>query len=192
MTSQPATLETTRLRLRPWRDDDREPFAALNADPEVMRLFPARLTRDESDAMVERMMARTQQHGFCFWPVIVRQTSEFAGFCGLNVTQDIPGLETGTVEIGWRLARRFWGKGYASESALAWRDHAFTALGLTDIVAFAVPENHASTAVMARIGMHHDGAGDFDHPRIPEARPDLKRHVLWRLDQAGWETLNRA
>jgi RimJ/RimL family protein N-acetyltransferase len=175
----PASLPTDRLLLRRWRPEDRAPFAALNADPEVMEHFPARLTRAESDAFVDRIEAGFAEHGFGLWAVEVQATGEFIGFTGLAVPSfDAP--FTPAVEIGWRLARPAWGHGYASEAARGALDAAFTRYGLAEVVSFTSVDNVRSQAVMLRIGMTHDPADDFGHPRLP---PDhrLHRHVLWRI-----------
>jgi len=175
----PAELTTERLLLRPWRASDREPFAALNADPEVMRYFPAPLTRAESDAMVDAIIENFAMRGWGLWAVEVIDCAPFVGFVGLNV----PGFETvftPCVEIGWRLAREHWGKGYASEAARAALQHGFEDVGLDEILSWTATTNLQSQAVMARIGMTHDPADDFDHPRLAEGHP-LRRHVLYRM-----------
>ncbi len=169
------TLSTPRLVLRRWRPEDRAPFAALNADPEVMEHFPAPLSRAESDAFVDRIEAGFAEHGFGLWAVEVVATGEFVGFTGLSRPRFMPG-----VEVGWRLARPAWGHGYASEAARAAVRHGFEAVGLPEIVSFTVPANVRSHAVMRRIGMTRDPDGDFDHPRVPEGSP-LRRHVLYRI-----------
>jgi ribosomal-protein-alanine N-acetyltransferase len=170
---------TERLLLRGWRDDDREPFAALNADPAVMEHFPAPMTRAESDAFVDRIVAQHDEHGWGLWAVEVRATGRFIGFTGLAV----PRFEahfTPAVEVGWRLARDAWGSGYASEAARAAVAFGFDELGLEQIVSFTAVGNLRSRAVMGRIGMTHDPADDFDHPALPEGHA-LRRHVLYRL-----------
>jgi ribosomal-protein-alanine N-acetyltransferase len=179
-----AELRTPRLHLRTWREADREPFAALNADPEVMRHFPSMLTREQSDAMVDRVMARMAEDGFGLWAVEVVETGAFIGFVGLSR----PRFEahfTPAVEVGWRLARAGWGHGYATEGATAALDHAFDVLGLDEVVSFTTPGNLRSQAVMQRLGMTRDPADDFDHATIPEGHP-LRRHVLYRLRADSW------
>jgi RimJ/RimL family protein N-acetyltransferase len=181
-------LRTPRLLLREWRASDREPFAALNADPRVMEHFPAPLTRRQSDALARRSQRHFSLHGFGPWAVEVPGVAPFIGFVGL----DVPGFEahfTPCVEIGWRLAAEHWGKGYATEAALASARHAFAAAGIEELVSFTVPANVRSQAVMQRIGMTHDPAGDFDHPRLPPGHR-LRRHVLFRL-RANRGTLKR-
>lgn len=170
---------TERLLLRRWREEDREPFAALNADPAVMEHFPAPLSRRESDAFLDRVAPQLEQRGWGLWALEVRGTGAFIGFTGLA----IPRFEapfTPAVEVGWRLARDAWGFGYASEAARAAIAVGFGEVGLEEIVSFTAVGNARSRAVMERIGMTRDEAGDFDHPSLPEGHP-LRRHVLYRL-----------
>jgi RimJ/RimL family protein N-acetyltransferase len=172
-------LTTERLLLREWRDADREPFARMNADPRVMEYFPETLSRDESDAMVDRVRAVWARNGFGWWAAELRETGEFIGFIGLNV----PSFEahfTPCVEIGWRLAAEHWNRGLATEGARESLRFGFGELGLREIVAFTVPANARSRRVMEKLGMTHDSADDFDHPRIAEGHL-LRRHVLYRV-----------
>lgn len=175
----PTELHTDRLLLRPWGHADREPFAALNADPEVMRHFPSTLTRADSDAFVDRVVAGLDDRGWGLWAVEVTATGDFAGFVGLNPATFVAPF-TPAVEIGWRLGRPFWGQGIASEAARAVLEHAFGPLGLVEVVSFTTTTNLASQRVMQRIGMGRDPADDFDHPAIPEGHL-LRRHVLYRI-----------
>jgi ribosomal-protein-alanine N-acetyltransferase len=173
------TLTSERLLLRPWRDSDLAPFAVLNADPEVMEHFPAPLTPVETAAMVARMRAALAEHGFGWWAVEVPGAASFIGFIGLSV----PSFQapfTPCVEVGWRLAREHWGRGYATEGARAALRFGFEELGLAEVVAFTTTTNTRSQAVMHRLGMTRDAADDFDHPRLP-AGHRLARHVLYRL-----------
>jgi ribosomal-protein-alanine N-acetyltransferase len=186
-------LRTARLVLRRWRDEDRAPFAALNADPEVMRFFPRPLTRAESDAMVDRIEAMFDEHGYGLWAVDAGDDG-FIGFVGL-AWQRFPAHFTPALEIGWRLARRAWGHGYATEAAEAARDFAFRpaagpaagpafgpagGAGMDEIVSMTTRTNEASQAVMRRIGMTRDPADDFRHPNLEPDHP-LVEHVLYRL-----------
>ena len=171
-------LRTKRLLLRRWHPGDRDPFAALNADPEVMRWFPATLSRDESDALADRIAAAVERDGWGLWALEERATGGFVGFTGLTR----PAFEahfTPAVEIGWRLARDAWGRGYATEAARTATAYAFGELGLERIVSFTAAGNERSRAVMRRLGMRHDPAEDFDHPALPPGHP-LRRHVLYR------------
>lgn len=184
------TIRTERLVLRRWLQRDRGPFAAMNADPEVMAHFPALLSREESDALVERIEAGFDQHGFGLWALEVRSTGAFIGFTGLAV----PSFEaafTPAVEIGWRLQRSAWGQGYATEAARAALEVAFDEIGLHEVVSFTSTLNEQSLAVMHRLGMTHDPADDFDHPRVLPGSP-LRRHVLYRLTANRWRARHPA
>jgi RimJ/RimL family protein N-acetyltransferase len=172
-------METERLVMRRWREEDRAPFAAMNADPEVMEHFPARLTRAESDGLVDRIEAQFDRLGYSLWALEVRESGEFIGFTGLALqTFEAPFLPA--VEIGWRLARPAWGHGYAIEAARWAARYAFEEAGLDGIISMTAVPNVRSQAVMRRLGMTRDPAEDFDHPRVPEGSP-LRRHVLYRL-----------
>ena len=175
---------TPRLVLRAWRDDDLAPFAALNADPAVMRHLPAPLGRAESDALAARIRAGIAERGFGLWAVEVPGVAAFAGFVGLSVPR-FEAAFTPCVEVGWRLARAHWGRGYATEAAAAALDLAFGPLGLGEVVSFTAPANRASRAVMARLGMRRDPADDFEHPMLPAGHP-LRPHVLYRTTPAAW------
>jgi RimJ/RimL family protein N-acetyltransferase len=170
-------FETERLRLREWRPEDRAPFAALNADPEVMRWFPGALSRAESDALADRIAAGLSDRGWGLWAVERMRDQEFLGFTGLAPV-DFEAPFAPAVEIGWRLARSAWGEGYATEAARRVIRHAFEAMELAELVSFTAVGNERSWRVMERLGMRRDG--EFDHPRLPEGHP-LRRHVLYRL-----------
>jgi RimJ/RimL family protein N-acetyltransferase len=172
-------LLTARLHLRQWRAGDLAPLAALNADPEVMRFQPAVLSRAESDALAAREQAHLERRGFALWALERRTDGAFLGFTGLAV----PAFEapfTPCVELGWRLARAYWGCGFATEAARACLELAFGELSLQEVLAFTVPQNLRSRAVMQRLGMQHDALGDFEHPRLPQGHA-LRPHVLYRL-----------
>ncbi len=157
-------LITERLILRRWTEDDRTPFAELNADPEVMRYFPQTMTQDQSDAMVDRIENGFEENGFGLWAVEIN--GQFAGFTGLNRTT----FETPMgphVEIGWRFATWAWGQGYASEAARFVLETAFSKLGLTEVYSFTTETNNPSEKVMLRIGMTRRHDLDFDHPNTP-------------------------
>jgi RimJ/RimL family protein N-acetyltransferase len=177
------TIDTQRLRLRPWVGVDREPFACLNGDAQVMEYFPALLSRSESDALADRIQAHFEAHGWGLWAVEVPGVVAFAGFIGLAR----PRFEshfTPCVEVGWRLDPRFWGHGYATEGASAAVTFGFETLALAEIVSFTVPTNVRSTRVMERIGMTRNPSDDFDHPNLPSGHP-LRRHVLYRKTRAA-------
>lgn len=175
-------IETERLVLRRWHAADCEPFAAMNADSAVMEWFPAPLSRQDSDCLADRIIAHFDRHGFGLWAVDIPGATAFAGFIGLSVPS-FDASFTPCVEIGWRLARAYWGRGYATEGARAARDFGFGKRGLSEIVSFAAIGNQRSRAVMERLGMRHDPADDFDHPLLP-AGHRLKRHVLYRQSAA--------
>ncbi|XVQ15693.1 GNAT family N-acetyltransferase [Spirillospora sp. CA-255316] len=179
------TLTTPRLLLRPWRPSDRAPFADLNADPEVMEHFPARLTRTQSDALADRIQDGFDRDGFGLWAVETTDNGEFIGFTGLSIPSFTAHF-TPAVEIGWRLARHAWGHGYASEAARRALAHGFQDLGLEEIVSFTTPANIRSQAVMTRIGMTRDPDGDFEHPLVPADSP-VRASVLYRIDAATWK-----
>ncbi|WEB38038.1 GNAT family N-acetyltransferase [Streptomyces yunnanensis] len=170
-------LLTDRLILRRWRAADLEPWAAMNADPEVREHLGDVLTREQSDASVARFQAEFDQRGYGWWAVEVRATGEFIGFAGLDQVDD--GLPFTGVEIGWRLARSAWGQGYATEAATAVLAYGFDTLGLPEILAVTTATNLRSQAVMRRIGMTRDPADDFDDPAAPEG--PLRPNVLFRI-----------
>lgn len=179
--SSPPVLETERLVLRGWRLSDREPFAALNADPRVMEHFPETLDRAASDALADRIAAHFTAHGFGLWAVEVKGGPEFAGFTGLTV-RTFAAHFTPCVEVAWRLAFACQGRGYAIEAACAAVAHGFEVIGLNQIVSYTVPANRRSLRVMEKLGMRRDPDGDFDHPKVPREHR-LARHVLYRLDR---------
>lgn len=175
-------LRTERLVLREWRDEDLDPFAEINADPEVMRYLVKQMTRAESDHRAAQIREHFRIHGFGKWAVEVRDTARFIGFVGIErVTFEAP--FTPNVEIGWRLARGAWGKGFATEAARAAVTFGFDKLRFNEIVSFTVPTNVPSRRVMERLGMTHDSAEDFDHPFLAEGHP-LRKHVLYRLTRS--------
>jgi len=177
-------LRTERLLLRPWRPEDRQPFAELNADPEVMEFFVSPMTREASDVFVDRIETGFTEHGFGVWAVELLDQGAFIGFAGL-LHQTFEAPFTPAFEIGYRLARPAWGQGYATEAAREAVRHGFERVGLDEIVSMTATGNVRSQAVMKKLGMTHDPADDFDHPRVPDGHP-LKRHVLYRLRAEEW------
>jgi RimJ/RimL family protein N-acetyltransferase len=177
----PVALRTPRLLLREWCEDDAEPFAAMATRPDVMRYYyrpPA--DRTACDAWIERMQRHNEDHGFAYWAVELPDEDDLIGAIGLTRVLS-PGFPFApAVEIGWRLARAHWGRGYATEAARAVLDDGFGRLGLGEIVAFTLPLNERSRRVMQRLGMSHDPADDFDHPGVPVGH-EMRRHVLYRL-----------
>lgn len=180
-------LRTERLVLRQWREDDREAFASLNGDPEVMRHFPAPLTRAASDAFAERAYARLEDQGWGLWAVEVPGVAPFIGFIGL-VELSFPAAFTPAIEVGWRLDHSHWGRGYAPEGATAVLDLAFASdgLGLASVVSLTAVGNRSSRRVMEKLGLTHDPAEDFDHPYVPEGSP-VRRHVVYRMTATAWQ-----
>jgi len=185
-------LETERLLLRPWRDDDRAPFAAMLADPTVREFFPRALSREESDAFFADISAFLAREPYGLWAVEVKSTPfgeriPFIGYVGLSR----PRWEaefTPCVEVGWSLAPAAWGQGYATEGAQAALRHGFLGCGLDEIVSFTYRGNWRSRRVMERIGMLHDASHDFMHPNLDESSP-LRPHVYYRLSRERWEGL---
>ena len=178
----PHSLLTPRLRLRPWQPADWPAFAALNADAEVMRYFPAPLTTTQSNAMADEIQRRIVRQGWGFWAAEHRESRCFIGMIGLNTpTPALPfsTLSQPCVEVGWRLARPWWGQGLASEGARAALNFAFQVLQRPEVVSFTAGPNLRSTAVMQRLGMQRDPAM-FEHPSLP-ARHPLRHHLLYRL-----------
>lgn len=177
-------LRTERLLLRRWRRDDVEPFATMNADPVVMEHFPRLLTSGETAEMIRGLEAEFDECGFGLWAAERREDHAFIGFIGLHR----PAWEaafTPCVEVGWRLAVPYWGKGYATEGARAVLAYGFESLGLPEIVSFTIAANTRSWHVMEKLGMTRNPADDFDHPRcLDDDR--LRRHVLYRITAAQW------
>jgi RimJ/RimL family protein N-acetyltransferase len=176
------TLSSDRIRLRRWRDEDREPFAAMNSDARVMEFFARSLSRVESDAMVDRIQKHFSEYDFGLWAIEVPGVAPFIGFAGLDVLAAPPFSvhSTPCVEIGWRLAFAHWGHGYATEAARLALGYGFGTHALPEVVSFTSATNHRSRAVMERLGMRRDPADDFDYPSFPEGHP-FRRHVLYRL-----------
>lgn len=180
----PIESDTPRLRLRQWREDDLTPFAALNADPEVMAHFPAPLPRHESDALARRCQALIAERGWGFWAAELKESGAFIGFVGLHTPlARLPFAPC--VEVGWRLARAYWGRGLATEAARAALRVGFETLEVREIVSFTTLGNLRSRAVMERIGMRRHADEDFAHPALPPDSP-LRAHCLYRLERDRW------
>lgn len=180
-------MRTRRLMLRHWREDDRKPFAAMNADPEVMEHFVAPMSPVVSDASFERIQRHLVDNGWGLWAAQVVEGPEFIGFIGLWQ----PTFEahfTPAVEVGWRLVRSAWGHGYAPEGAAAALDMAFDHLALDEVVSMTTAANAKSRRVMEKLGMAHDPADDFDHPNVPDG--PHQRHVLYRLPARRWREIS--
>jgi RimJ/RimL family protein N-acetyltransferase len=178
-------FETDRLRLRQWLATDREPFAALNADPRVMEFFPATLDRATSDAMADYCEALIAKRGWGFWAAEVKGSGQFIGFVGLHTPSELP--FSPCVEIAWRLAFKHWGKGFASEAASGALQVGFGLLNLPEIVSFTAVRNLRSRAVMERLGMR-EAPSTFEPPHIPVDSP-LRLHCLYPLSRDDWNKI---
>ena len=171
-------LETGRLILRRWRGADRDPYAAMSADPAVMDwLGRAPMTRAESDAQIDRFEAEFEQLGHGFFALERKPDGVFLGFVALAPIPHGPPRPRG-YEIGWRLARPAWGFGYATEAARVLLRYGFEQLELPEIVSFTAATNLRSQAVMRRIGLHRRPDLDFDHPALAEEHP-LRPHLVF-------------
>ena len=178
-------IRTERLLMRRWRDEDREPFAVMNADPAVMEHMQGTLTRERSDAYMDRIEAWWDDHGWGLWAIEVPGVASLIGHTGLWPADFVTGAPM--VEVGWRIAREHWGHGYVTEAAREALRFGFEELGLDEIVSFTVPQNERSWRVMERIGLHRDPAGDFDHPKVDAvAYPQIVHHIFYRLGRADW------
>ena len=171
-------IETDRLILRAFIEADRDPWAEMNADPEVMRHFPATLSRAEADAVIERVNGKIAATGVGFWALERKADGLFLGFAGLNriAHENLPIY--GLWEVGWRLRREAWGRGYASEAGAAALAHGFGPMRLARILAYTAHTNKPSEAVMQRLGMRRAADMDFDHPLVPEGNP-IRRHIVY-------------
>lgn len=175
-------IETSRLVLRHWKPEDRAPFAAMNSDPEVMRYFASVLTREQSEMFLDRIVDHEREHGFTFWAAELRETGEFAGMIGL-ARISWQEFFTPAVEIGWRVPKKLWNRGLATEGASAVLAHGFEKLGLDRIVAFTYEGNRPSERVMEKLGMER--LGGFNHPRLGVDHP-LSRHVVYEAKASTW------
>lgn len=176
-------LQTERLGLRRFLPEDLDAFAALNADPRVMEYFPSPLDRATVQDYIVRINQKHDEQGYCFWAAELLETGELIGFIGLTQVSYETAF-TPAVEIGWRLAYPFWGKGLATEGAKGCLKFAFEKLGLEEVVSFTALANQRSYKVMERIGMKRDI--EFDHPKM-EAGHSLQRHILYRISRQEWE-----
>jgi RimJ/RimL family protein N-acetyltransferase len=178
-----STIQTPRLKLRPFTSDDFEPFAAINADPRVMEFFVAPLTREQSDKFANVICAQFAKHGYGLWAVET-PGSKFAGYIGLCWGNfDAPFMPA--LEVGFRLAADQWGNGYATEGGIAAVDWAFTNTDVRAVCSWTAVINRRSERVMQKIGLLRDASNDFDHPRVPEGNP-LRPHVFYRVTREQW------
>lgn len=179
-------IKTKRLLLRTWKDNDIESFTAMNRDKKVMQYFSRVLTREESSSLFKKISTHIEKTGWGLWAVEIPGISNFIGFIGLSPVS-FRAHFTPAVEIGWRLSSSYWGKGYATEGALAALKYGFEKLNLLEIVSFTAKQNAKSRAVMKKIGMHYNSFDDFDHPKLMK-RDRLCRHVLYRLTTEEWNS----
>lgn len=173
------TILTDRIGLRQWGSKDYEPFAEMNADPEVRKYFPKLMTHEESDRLIERSMGQIMELGYGFWATDIWATGEFIGMVGIAPVL-FESFFTPCTEIGWRLKKSAWGNGYATEAAAACLDYAFNKLNIQEIYSFTAIPNTPSENVMKKIGMQK--VGEFDHPNIPDGNW-LKRSVLYKKEK---------
>lgn len=187
MNDQVHTLKTDRLLLRAWKQEDYPHFAQLNADPSVMEYYPNTLSEDQSNAMADKIQSLLLERSWGFWAVELIDKKQFIGFVGLHKpSYDLP--VTPCIEIGWRLAKEHWGKGYATEAAQEALKFAFEELSLRDVYSFTSIANKKSRRVMECIGMQ-DTYANFEHPIIPEGNP-LREHVLYKITMDQWRCIN--
>ena len=177
--SSETVIRTPRLILRHWQQSDLPLFAEQNGDADVMRYLGGVLTRQESDAYVARAEEHLAANGYCKWAVEAPGVSRLIGAVGLTKVR-FEASFTPAVEVAWRLNRRFWGRGYATEAARASIEDGFDRVGLSEVVAVAALGNAASLSVMERLGMAR--SIEFEHPLLPTGHP-LRRHVLYRLQR---------
>lgn len=172
-------FESERLGFRRWKEQDRKPFSEMSADPEVMLYFPKLLAKEDADRLIERFEIHMDEKGYTMWAVEKKEDGTFIGFIGLlEIAMEISGK--GFAEIGWRLDKRYWKKGYAVEGARACLAYAFGPLNMTSVYSFTSPLNEPSQTVMKRIGMTK--IDEFEHPKL-EAGSPLKKHVLYKKDR---------
>ncbi|MCB0512951.1 MAG: GNAT family N-acetyltransferase [Bacteroidetes bacterium] len=181
-------LETDRLILRTWVDEDLESMLAINQDPKVMEYFPSLQDLDMTKNFIAKVNAHFKNHGYSLYAAVRKDTNEFIGFIGLLIA-DFESHFTPATEIGWRLSSNHWGQGFATEGAKAVLDYAFRELKIPEIVSFTAAGNAKSIRVMQKIGLQHNEADDFNHPKLDDKSP-LKRHVLYRLSRNDY--LNNA
>ena len=177
-------LLTRRLRLSDFSASHLPDLARMNADPEVMRYFPATLNPEESVALLQRITEHQRINGYSLFSLHLKESDAFVGWCGLMVVP-FEAHFTPAVEIGWRLNKIFWGKGLATEAAEAVLRLGFLELGLSEIVSFTAELNQPSIRVMQKIGMQSEPKDAFDHPKLPTNHP-LQRHILYRLTKSLW------
>ena len=182
--NKPVELRTKRLILRQWKQDDYPLFYRINADPQIMKFYPRTLAEDESNKMADKLRDLISLRGWGLWAIETIEGNEFIGFVGLHEpAYDLP--VTPCVEIGWRLNKKYWGYGYATEAAEASLKYAFEELGLSEVYSFASLQNTKSCAVMQRLNMFDTG-NNFEHPNMPVGH-ELREHVLYKITKQQWK-----
>ncbi len=176
-------IRTERLILRQWQDEDLYPFSQMCRDKDVMEFFPKLLTEEESYSMGRKIKSLIAERGWGFWAIEIPGQRKFVGFVGLHIPKESMPFSP-CVEIGWRLAKQYWGMGYATEAASESLRYAFTHLGLKEVVSFTTVRNIRSQAVMEKIGMSY--ASKFEHPDLEPSDP-LCEHVLYKINREHWE-----
>lgn len=174
-------IETDRLILRTWLDNDLQPMLAINQDPKVMEYFPSLQDLEMTKNFIDKVNAHFEKHSYSLYATVRKDTGEFIGFIGLLIA-DFDAHFTPATEIGWRLSSKHWGQGFATEGAKAVLDYAFRELKIPEIVSFTAEGNAKSVKVMQKIGLRHNENDDFDHQKLDDTNP-LKRHVLYRLNR---------
>ncbi len=182
-------LETEQLLLRTFQEDDVETMFAINQDKKVMRFFPSIPTKEETIAMIDRIIAHQERYGFSWYATEIKKTGEMIGCVGL-LTATFEAHFTPAIEIGWRLSSEHWNKGYATEAAKAVLDYAFNERTLDEVVSFTSVLNKPSIRVMQKIGLHTHSEDDFDNPKVPAGSP-LVKHVLYKLKRSEYLSLQR-
>ncbi len=172
-------IETQRLLLRRWRESDLEDFAAMNADPQVMRFFPEPYDRARTKELYDRIQEEFAQYGYSLYAAEEKDSGSFMGLIGFHWARFEANF-CPCLEIGWRLARGFWNKGYATEGARACLEYGFSQLGFEVVNSFTAEINKPSQRVMQKIGMRY--LQDFSHPDVPEGHP-LKPHVRYVIEK---------
>ena len=172
-------IETHRLILRLWKQEDAEAYYHINHDPKVIEYLRGPLTMEQVTDFIEAANNHYEKHGYTLWAAELKESGAMMGFIGLNYT-DFAAHFTPAVEVGWRLGSQYWGNGYATEGAKACLDYGFCQCDLGEIVSFTVPANTRSLRVMKKLGMKRDKEGDFAHPKLAADHP-LSQHVLYRI-----------
>ena len=183
-------LETERLVLRTFQEDDADTMISINQDKKVMQFFPSAPDEEETIAFIDKVIVHQEQYGFSLYAVEIKKTGEMIGFVGL-FTATFKAHFTPATEIGWRLSSKYWNQGYATEAAKAVLDYAFNERKLDEVVSFTSMLNKPSIRIMQKIGLHTSSEDDFDNPNVPADSP-LVKHVLYKLKRSEYLSLSTA